>query len=77
MRLRPSDGGGRPILLVGRLPVRSQELNVFCDQCRFDFHTMEGNPSCEDPMACEQGAPARSHVDNYRQWQTERTGAAG
>jgi hypothetical protein len=61
----------------GDCPYVPEELNVFCDQCRFDFHTMEGNPPCEDPAVCEHGAPARSHVENYRRWQSERTGAAG
>lgn len=44
------------------------ELNVYCDQCRFDFFTMEGNPPCPDPMICEHGEEARSHVENMRRW---------
>lgn len=61
----------------GDCPYAPEELNVFCDQCRFDFYTMEGNAPCEDPTACEHGAPARSHVDNYRAWQAARAGTAG
>ena len=43
----------------GRCPYIPEELNVLCDQCRFDFYTMEGNPSCQDPATCEHGAEAR------------------
>ena len=61
----------------GDCPYVPEELDVFCDQCRFDFFTMEGNAPCEDPKVCEHGAPARSHVENYRVWQAARTGATG
>jgi hypothetical protein len=60
----------------GECPYVPADLNVFCDQCRFDFYTMDGNPMCEDPMACPEGAEARSHVENYRRWQEARTGSA-
>jgi hypothetical protein len=49
---------------------------VFCDSCRFDFLTMEGNPPCSDPMICEHGEEAKSHVENVREWMRVR-GAAG
>jgi hypothetical protein len=49
-----------------------EELNVYCDQCRFNFNTMEGNPPCADPMACEHSAEPLAHVANYRQWATAR-----
>jgi hypothetical protein len=41
---------------------------VFCDRCRFDFYTLEGNPPCYGPAACEDGAGARAHVPNYISW---------
>jgi hypothetical protein len=43
-----------------------------CDACRFDFVTMEGNASCADPATCDEGAPARSHVANVREWSARR-----
>ena len=46
-----------------------EELNVYCDTCRFNFFTMEGNPSCEDPLQCESGAEALAHVENLRSWE--------
>jgi hypothetical protein len=52
----------------GACPYLPEELDVFCSQCRFNFLTMEGNPPCSDPVTCEQGAEARSHVGNYRCW---------
>ena len=55
-------------------PYMPEELNVFCDVCRFDFFTMEGNPSCADPATCDYGAVARSHVENVRRWQAAGAG---
>jgi hypothetical protein len=46
-----------------------EELNVFGDECRFDYLTMEGNNRCEDPLACEHAAAPLAHVENYRRWQ--------
>jgi len=46
----------------GDCPYLPEELDVFCSECRFNFFTMEGNPPCEDEMACDHGAEARSHV---------------
>lgn len=45
-----------------------EELNVFCPNCLFDFVTMEGNPPCADPLTCEHGEEARSHVSNVEAW---------
>jgi hypothetical protein len=36
---------------------------------------MEGNPPCEDEMACEHGAEARAHVAKLRQLTEERPAA--
>jgi hypothetical protein len=44
------------------------ELDVFCEQCRFNFLTMEGNPTCDDPLACPHAVEALAHVENYRRW---------
>lgn len=33
-----------------------EDLDVFCEQCRFNYFTMEGNPGCEDPLTCEHAA---------------------
>ena len=30
-----------------------EELNVYCDYCRFNLYTMQGNSPCDDPAACE------------------------
>jgi hypothetical protein len=29
------------------------ELDVYCEQCRFNYFSLEGNPSCDDPLTCE------------------------
>jgi len=68
-------GEGERSCSWGDCPYVPEELNVFCDTCRFDFVTMEGNAFCEDPMVCEQGEAARSHVANYRQWQATAQGS--
>jgi hypothetical protein len=52
----------------GDCPYLPDELNVFCDYCRFNFFTMEGNPPCADPMTCEHAAEPLEHVENYRRW---------
>jgi hypothetical protein len=61
-------GEGERACSWSECPYVPEELNVFCDNCRFDFATMEGNPPCSDPMACEHGVEARSHVENVREW---------
>ena len=61
-------GEGERACSWSECPYVPEELNVFCDQCRFDFVTMEGNPPCADPMTCEHGEEARSHVENVREW---------
>ncbi|MDP9297160.1 MAG: hypothetical protein M3O98_00620, partial [Actinomycetota bacterium] len=52
----------------GECPYVPEELNVFCDYCRFDFLTMEGNSPCADPTTCEHGEEPRSHIENVREW---------
>jgi hypothetical protein len=52
----PNQGGesGSPSVLVAVLAVGAILLAValrgwYCDQCRFNFFMMEGNPPCETP----------------------------
>ena len=52
----------------GDCPYLPEELNVFCDYCRFNFFTMEGNPPCEDPLTCEHGREPLEHVTNLKRW---------
>ncbi|HYU58070.1 MAG TPA: hypothetical protein VEO00_08470 [Actinomycetota bacterium] len=56
----------------GDCPYLPEELNVFCDWCRFDFATMEGNSPCDDPLTCEHGVVPRAHVENYHRWAAAR-----
>ena len=62
-------GEGERSCSWGDCPYLPEELNVFCDSCRFNFFTMEGNPPCEDPLTCEHAAEPRSHVENLRTWE--------
>lgn len=49
-------------------PYLPAELDVYCPNCRFDFYTLDGNPSCEDPSTCSPGEESRSHVPNVHRW---------
>lgn len=62
-------GGGERSCSYYDCPYLPSELNVFCDDCRFDYFTMEGNPSCDDPALCEHGVDARANVENVHRWQ--------
>jgi hypothetical protein len=53
-------------------PYLPEELNVFCDYCRFDFFTMEGNSPCPDPLLCDHAAEPLEHVVSYRAWLAAR-----
>jgi hypothetical protein len=68
-----ASGEGERSCSWGECPYLPEALNVFCDQCRFNFFTMEGNPSCDDPLTCAHAADPRSHVQNLRTWE----GSAG
>ncbi len=52
----------------GDCPYLPEELNVYCDDCRFNFYTMEGNPACSDPTTCPHGEAPREHAQNYGRW---------
>jgi hypothetical protein len=62
-------GEGERSCSWGDCPYLPEELNIFCDRCRFNFFTMEGNPPCEDPLTCSDAAEPRSHVENLRVWE--------
>jgi hypothetical protein len=49
-----------------------EELDVFCEGCRFNYFSMQGNPACDDPMTCDHAAVPLSHVENYRRWAAAR-----
>src|SRR6185369_7264661 len=46
-------GDGEHSCSYGECAYLPEELDVFCESCRFNYLTMEGNPKCEDPMTCE------------------------
>ena len=64
-----ASGEGERSCSWGECPYLPEELNVFCDQCRFNFFTTEGNPPCDDPLTCAHAADPRSHVENLRTWE--------
>jgi hypothetical protein len=49
-------------------PYLPEELDVHCDNCRFNFYTMEGNPPCANPMTCEHSVEPLQHVQNFEHW---------
>jgi hypothetical protein len=52
----------------GECPYVPEELDVYCEDCRFNFYTMEGNSSCVDPLTCEHAPDPLAHVENVRRW---------
>jgi hypothetical protein len=66
-------GEGERSCSWGDCPYLPEELNVFCDTCRFNLFTMEGNPSCEDPLHCDHAAEPLGHVENLHTWQATRS----
>ena len=61
-------GDGERGCAYGDCPYMPEELDVLCEQCRFNFLTMEGNNFCEDPLKCEYAPVALAHVENFRRW---------
>ncbi len=45
---------------------------MFCDYCRFNFFTMEGNSPCPDPITCEHSREPLARVENLRAWRKAR-----
>jgi hypothetical protein len=52
----------------GECPYLPEELDVYCEACRFNLYSMEGNPPCTDPLTCEHAASPLAHAENYRRW---------
>ena len=65
-------GDGERGCAYGDCPYLPEALDVFCENCRFNYFTLEGDPSCEEPLTCEHAAVPLSHVENYRQWAQAR-----
>ena len=65
-------GEGDRACSYGDCPNLPEDLNVFCDSCRFNFVTMEGNSPCADPMQCDHRFEPLEHVENYRRWLERR-----
>jgi hypothetical protein len=63
-----STGEGERACSWGECPYLPEDLDVFCAYCRFNFFTMEGNPSCDDPTACSHAVEPLSHGENVRRW---------
>jgi hypothetical protein len=80
----PNQGGesGSPsvalvaVLAVGAILLAVALRGWYCDQCRFNFFMMEGNPPCENPVDCERAVDPIAHVGNYRHWAATRSGWA-
>jgi hypothetical protein len=70
-------GEGDRACAWGDCPYLPEELNVFCDYCRFNLLTMEGNPPCADPLACEHSVQPLSHIENARRWAEQQGVRAG
>ena len=49
-----------------------EELDVYCEQCRFNYFSLEGNPACDDPLTCQHAPVPLAHVENYRRWASGR-----
>ena len=69
-------GDGERSCSWGECSYLPEELDVFCPNCRFNFFTMQGNPQCGRPGACDHSAEARCHVANVRTWLEVNTEAA-
>jgi hypothetical protein len=65
-------GDGERSCSWGECAYLPEELNVVCDDCRFNFFTMEGNSPCEEPLKCDHARVPLSHVANMRAWRRVR-----
>ena len=65
-------GEGEQDCAWGACAYLPEELDVYCEACRFNYFTLQGNPACADPVECEHAAVPMSHVDNYRRWAAAR-----
>src|SRR6266508_3288745 len=65
-------GEGERSCSWGECAYLPEELDVYCEQCRFNYFSLEGNPTCDDPLTCEHASVPLAHVENYRRWATAR-----
>jgi hypothetical protein len=65
-------GEGERSCSWGECAYLPSELDVYCEQCRFNYFSLEGNPSCDDPLTCEHASVPLANVENYRRWATAR-----
>ena len=72
--LNLATGEGHRSCSWGECPYLPEELDVYCEECRFNFFTMEGNPTCPDPSTCEHAAGPLQHAENYRRWREQVAG---
>jgi hypothetical protein len=70
-------GEGERACSLGECAYLPEELNVYCDYCRFNYLTMEGNPPCPDPMTCDHRVEPLAHVENYKRWQERQSSRTG
>jgi hypothetical protein len=70
-------GEGERSCSWGECAYLPEELDVYCEQCRFNYFSLEGNPSCENPLTCEHASVLLAHVENYRRWAAARGIAIG
>ncbi len=68
-------GEGERSCSWGECPYLPEAIDAFCAYCRFNYFTMEGNPSCEDPMTCPHGVEPLSHIENLRAWIASQSAA--
>jgi hypothetical protein len=48
---------------LGDCPHLPEELNVFCETCRFNFFTTKGNPPGEEPLDCAHAGEPLARVE--------------
>jgi hypothetical protein len=65
-------GEGERTCSWGECAYLPEELDVYCEQCRFNYFSLEGNPTCDDPLTCEHASVPLAHVENYRRWAAGR-----
>src|SRR6266508_5902271 len=66
-------GEGERSCSWGECAYLPEELDVYCEQCRFNYFSLDGNPTCDDPLTCEHASVPLSHVENYRRWAAARS----
>ena len=49
-------GEGERSCSWGECAYLPEELDIYCEQCRFNYFSLEGNPTCDDPLTCEHAS---------------------